>query len=493
MKDRIRDGGVVVENEVLVKPALLGYLKQHSLIYFIGRSITGMINLLSISILARLLTADGYGLFTLVLSGVFLANAALFQWLRIAIVRHLPAYREGIQNFISVVLSICISESIIIFLISMLFIWFFQHYNKIAIIFILILLTHGWFDLNLELVRANLKPIQYGTLLAGKTILSLLLSVLFVWLGWGTYGALVGQLIGLLIIGGIAYRSLWRGIKPKFQYQLARKFVVYGFPISLSLLFSSLLNYLDRFLIAFFMGQRSAGIYAAIYDLTSAILFFIMQIPVLAGFPLAVHAYQKEDRLSCQQILRETYLISLRYSLPLAGILLGLSYPLVLLALGADFAQAHSLLRWLCPALIVYGLLEHYYNRSFWITGATWQLVSVMGVSAGINIILNIIFIPIYGLAGAAVATLAAYIMATAMSAMLARHTFPLPSLLPDLPHLLIAFGVLEVILFLTSSWRGVALTMARAALGIGVYWISIMILSGLHRGRSKSTSREAV
>lgn len=467
----------------------IGYVRAHSFLYLVGRGAAAIVNLLSVTIFARLVGADGYGLYTLVMSGVAIANTAVFQWLRIATVRYFPFYCEEQKEFISIVVNLFVINFVLFSLIYISFLFVNQLFNFYTLIFLAILLLQAWFDLCLELSRVRLRPGYYSMLLISKSLLSLLTGIILISLGWGCHGILVGQFLGLLISGGLTSTQQIYRAKLILRSDVIRQMARYGIPISFALSLSAVVSYTDRFLIAMFVDQRSAGTYAAIYDLVSSHLLFAMQIPTLAGFPLAVQAYQRGDFLSCQQVLNEAYLTTLRYSVPLMVAIAWFSHSFVSLTLGGGFAQAHVLAKWVCLSMMIYGLTEYYYNRSFWLVGDSRYLLGVMGTAAVVNGLLNLIFIPYYGMVGAAGATVAAYVSSAVISAIFSMRVFPLPSLVPRLYNLAIASLLMVFVLAITNSWEGIGWTVLRIALGVGVYWM--WLLSRGQTGRRKREVRK--
>jgi len=460
-------------------------LRRHTLWYFTGRASAGIINFLSISLFAHLLLPAGYGLYTLIMSSVAIANSLFFQWLRIALIRYVPGSCEKRNSILSTIISIYILENLLIFSMSTL-IYLFTLKVEIFL-FSIILALQGWFENTLELARAELKPTIYNAMLFGKSILSFCIGLLLIKYGLGAIGALLGQVAGLLIMSAIAYTYQWRGLYLFVDRSLVYQFITYGLAISLSLLMSSLVAYLDRFLIAVFAGRFSAGTYAAIYDIASSIMLLVMQVPILSGFPMAVEAYHQSRYELCRQILRETYLVSFRLCIPIAIVLTMLSSFLTDFLLGEQYRYAHSILWWLCPGLVIYGLTEYYYNRSLWLNGNPWYLSGVMGFACVVNTILNIILIPLYGMHGAAFATLAAYLCSAAISRILARRTFPLLPLTPDIWGPILSACAMGGVFIITGSWHGLLPSILRIALGIGVYYATLHLLGKWLRERESS------
>src|SRR4051812_24188585 len=63
-------------------------------IYLLARGGARLITFLAIPLFTRLLTPADYGRYALLTALVNLLNALIFQWLRLALVRYLPIYRD---------------------------------------------------------------------------------------------------------------------------------------------------------------------------------------------------------------------------------------------------------------------------------------------------------------------------------------------------------------------------------------------------------------
>ncbi len=72
-------------------------LLRHSALYLLARGFPGLLSLLAIAVYTRMLAPDDYGRYALVVAGVGLGNKLVFEWLRLALLRFLPAYLERSQ------------------------------------------------------------------------------------------------------------------------------------------------------------------------------------------------------------------------------------------------------------------------------------------------------------------------------------------------------------------------------------------------------------
>jgi O-antigen/teichoic acid export membrane protein len=69
------------------------HILSHVGYYLLARGLPGILAFLAIPLFSRLLEPAEYGRYALAVAAVTLINALLFQWLRLSLVRYLPAYQ----------------------------------------------------------------------------------------------------------------------------------------------------------------------------------------------------------------------------------------------------------------------------------------------------------------------------------------------------------------------------------------------------------------
>src|SRR5690606_33652902 len=80
-------------------------LLRHSALYLLARGVPGLVNFFAIAIYTRMLSPEEYGRYALVVAGVGLFNVIFFQWLRLSLLRFLPAYLSDPKDLLSSVLA----------------------------------------------------------------------------------------------------------------------------------------------------------------------------------------------------------------------------------------------------------------------------------------------------------------------------------------------------------------------------------------------------
>lgn len=427
-------------------------LLRHSVLYLLARGLPGIVNFLAISVYSRLLTPDEYGRYALVIAWVGLLNVVFFQWLRLSLLRFLPTHLENPEPLLSTVLagfSVLALLSGALGLLLAIF-WPDPEWRGLILFSVLLLWVQAWFELNLELVRSRLQPVRYGLMSGVKAVSALALGTLAVHWGMGAYGPLFGLLVGMLL-AGLSWGWLeWKGTKFVVSGPLLREFLYYGLPLSTTAILGFVVSASDRFLISAFLDEGSVGTYAVGYDLAQQTLTVIFMTINLAATPLAIKALEKKGVEAARHQFTENGRLFLYVTLPTAVALVVLKEPLFHTIVGVKYQEmALEVFPWIVIAAFLQGLKSYYVDSVFYLTKRTMLQVWTVVPSAVLNIILNLLLIPHYGIVGSAYATLICYALGLTLSLVLTKkvmfYKFPLSDLAKS--------SVATVVMVLTMLW----------------------------------------
>ncbi len=455
-------------------------LLRHSLLYLLARGVSGILNFLAILIYTRLLSPYDYGRYALVLAGVGLFNAVSFQWLRLSLVRFLPTYMEDPRMLLSTVFTaFVITASLTGGLGLMLtLLWPDPTWQGLIFLAVPLLWTQAWFELNLELTRSRLQPVRYGVMSGIKAITALALGIALVLWGFRAYGPLVGLLAAMLLVGLPQARREWMGIGLSLDRELLRELLGYGLPLTATFALGFVVQTSDRFLITYFLGVDAAGLYSASYDLVQQSMGLFMASIGLASFPLIVRDYEQNHLETTQKTIHESGRWLLIIGAPAATGIAILSPNIANTMVGAAFSDiAAMVMPIVAAAVFVQGLLEFYYNRGFWLSRRTRSVLWVMFLAGSTNLLLNLLWIPIWGLIGAAFATFVAYSLASMSSSYLSRKFFPIPTLPADALKVLSSSLAMAVVLWPMRSWIGYGALLVQVLSGAATYGVLILTL----------------
>jgi len=206
---------------------------------------------------------------------------------------------------------------------------------------------------------------------------------------------------------------------------LLRSIMTFSLPlIPYSLMASFSGNQLDAFFITHYLSVAALGVYSLAYALSG----ILMQLPTHVGslllqFFITVHVHGETDRVS--HFLRDLLPpLTLLWSTGCA-LFAATNWYLLPLIFGPQFQEARTVLWPLMAAAALRGPWLMGFSPAFNFKSATY--VATLGglISALINVVLNFLLIPTFGLIGCAWATTAAYGAATLTGACLTYALLP--------------------------------------------------------------------
>lgn len=230
-------------------------------------------------------------------------------------------------------------------------------------------------------------------------------------------GAGVLDIAWLMVAAGVlsllifppALVRLFRGspqrgrLMPDFSFSIDQLRRTPGF---FAIHFFSVLDYqTDAFLISLMLTEADLGYYSAALTITLSISLMTFAVRAAIYPVMSRYARGQPDKLGLLHTKANQYLIAL--SLPLAAAVCLLARPIILLIYGEAFAPAVPVLQVSVWAAVF--LLVNVPNaRLLLIDNRQSAAAGLTGVSMTVNVIANLILIPILGILGAAVARVVA-------------------------------------------------------------------------------------
>ena len=284
-----------------------------------------------------------------------------------------------------------------------------------------------WAQMNYEQMTAVFRVEERSVAFVIASLVNILITIgatiLFVvGLRWGATGLVVGNFTGTLCVyvALLAYRREQLGLQ--FDRQLYKAMEKFGLPLVPSGLFLWVSNFIDRFLLVKLSSTAEVGLYSIGVRLSSAItLLFVAFRTAWPAF-----AYSIED----DREARRTYGYVLTYLLLIAcwvSLALGLLAPWLVQLLTTP--KFYGAARVVAPLAFASSIYAGYVVIAIGIgrarrTQFNWV---VTGAGAVVNVVLNLILIPPYGMMGAAYATIAAYAVMFVGMTWRAQHIYRVP------------------------------------------------------------------
>lgn len=410
-------------------------LIRHVAVYLFARGLPGVVNFLALAVYTRLLTHEEFGRYSLVIAGVGLVHVVVFQWLLLVCGRFLPAHIDQPQTVLRPVLAVFLFLSTIFALAAcvVVSVWAAPEWRSIIPVAIVLTITQAWHELNLRLATARLDPARYGVLSTIKAVLALLLGAVLAWVYQSANAPLIGLIFGAVMAWLFAGRSAWTGIRPQLPTsEQLKEFGSYGFPLAITFSLVWITSSSDRLMIAWFLGEAQTGIYAVGYDMAQQSLGLLLTIVNTAATPLAIKTLEKDGVEAAGRQMRQNGELMFALAFSGAAGLIAIGPVMIGLFVGEEFREgASSIFGWVALTAAVIGIKSFHFDIAFHLTRKSKWLLITSGLAAAANLGLNLVFVPHFGIAGAAWSALLAYSIAAVSSAVIGFKVFPMPTVLP--------------------------------------------------------------
>ncbi len=284
-----------------------------------------------------------------------------------------------------------------------------------------------WATVNYEQLTALFRVEERSVAFVSASLANVFLTIgltllLVIALEQGPLGVIVGNFSGTLIVylALLGYRREQLGLQ--FDRGLLREMNRFGLPLVPTALFLWMTNFSDRFFLVWLDSVAEAGLYSVGVRIASAMVL------LLTAFRMAWPAFAYSIRDEGEA--RRTYAFVLTYLTVLTAwvaLALTLLSPWLVDLLAADrFAEssrvvgplAFSTVAYAAYVVIAIGVGRARRTQFNWV---------VTGVAALVNVALNLLLIPTYGMMGAAIATVAAYSTMAVAMAWWSQRIYPVP------------------------------------------------------------------
>ena len=439
-------------------------------------------------LITKTLGAYEYGIWAQVqvTIGLFIAFTGL--GLLAAMARFLPVKtdRAEIQEefysvFSLVFLAALVAAAILIAAAGPIAAAFFDGATAVVRITGLIVLVWSLDNVFLALFRAFRQMKRYALFTVATTYAQVGLIAYLVLNGHG----IVSIVLAMLAIKAVIFIVLFCLVKSQIgigrpQFSRIRDYLSFGLPTIPTGMSAWVIASSDRYVIGYFLGAASVGIYSAGYGLGKLML---MPVGVL-GFvlPPALSRLYDEDRT--EEV--RTYLsYSLKYSLALAiPFVFGaavLAEPVLGVFSTAGIAEAGYLV---VPLVALSALLLAAYSpiaqilvlvKKTRISAAIWIICAL------VNLGLNIVLVPRWGILGAAFTTLLAYGLALGVTSYYCFKEFRFPIDWRFIAKSLVSSVVMSVAIWATAP-EGLSATLRTVVTGVAIYGAGLLLLKGFSK-----------
>ncbi|MCZ6702621.1 MAG: oligosaccharide flippase family protein [Ignavibacteria bacterium] len=273
--------------------------------------------------------------------------------------------------------------------------------------------------------RADEDSVKYTTYSVIKLFLLITAAFYFLVISeMGMIGILYSYIISDILILVIMFLTQLGKFKVNFYPEVIRVALGFGLPLVFGSIAMMILNLSDRYLIKIFMYDEMVGLYDLGYRFAGVLNMFIIMPVSLTLVPYAYKIYKREND-------KEFYSKLLSYlTMILVWIGLGLSLfseeIIRIFVLNPSFWPAYKLVPIIVLAYVFFGM-RIVSSLGMYLTKKTKFVALTTIIAASINIVLNIIFIPIYGITAAAFTTLISFLILYFLSQYYSNKYYDIP------------------------------------------------------------------
>jgi len=423
-----------------VSPSVFSQVKRlarHSSIYGVGNILTRLIGFLLLPIYTNYLPPTAFGVAALIFTFLAIMNVFYSYGMDVAFLRYYvpednPVRRKEIFGlaFISLLISSALFSLAIFGASSRISYMIFGHqeYTELIQLASAILILDCLTILPFLYLRANERSVIYISFKFFNVMVSLTANILFIvkW-GWGVRGIFWANTLAsgltLLALSPIILQNLrWR-----FQPALYRELLKFGLPYVPSGLAVILMDLIDRFILQRLTNLEVVGIYSAGYKLGMFMALFVAAFrfawhPFFLSVAKESHAKQVFARVLTYFVLACSF-VFLALSFLIEDIVRLRFFGLTLF--GEAYWQSTVIVPVILLSYLVYGVYVNFVV-GIYLEKKTGYLPFITGAGALTNIGLNLVFIPLWGMMGAAWATLAAYVIMAIANYRLSQRYYPI-------------------------------------------------------------------
>jgi len=241
-----------------------------------------------------------------------------------------------------------------------------------------------------------------------QTIGEAILTAYLVLSGFGLFGAIVSLLIVRAFASILGF--LWITSETKIStpsFSVVKDYLPFSLPILPTAICYWLINLGDRYVIGYFMDAAAVGIYSASYGLGGLLTFFYYPLSAVL-LPAITHSYEDNKILEVKTTLKYSLKFYLMFAIPSFFGLSVLSKSILTTLTTSEFVEGYMIVSIIALATVLFNCSSINTNVLN-LFKETKKVGIIYGASASINVIMNIILVPLIGIVGAAIATLVTF------------------------------------------------------------------------------------
>lgn len=394
------------------KSNLRGFFRNRDRNYVMVAQLLGaVIALISGKLIALYVAPEDFGTYGIQFAAFTLFTTSLVspavQYLKANTSTLLP--KIGLRPFLRLL------SGVVLFSYALMAVFFYMYFGSVNVLLYTLLLLFIIFNA-VSLVLTDFLNIQnqlvsFSNLNLIRGVASLLFVAIFFWFG-SPYLSHSNALWAMQVVGAVVGLAFFYKTYHRFKGTITiqfktffKKYMRFAWPLAFSALWIWISNYFDRYAIEYFMDAEQVGIYSASYGVGSKFFLVLSPVFTIMATPLVFAPIPKDAKRTT--LKRYGFYYSL-IAIPVLVAIYFLGDFIGEILLSSEYSSGFFLIFWIAVAfylITLAQLLELY----FYSEKRTKIILLSNIVSALINVGLNVLLIPDFGIIGAGIATCAGF------------------------------------------------------------------------------------
>jgi len=420
------------------KQRLLAGVSNYSLASILGIAAS----LISFPVLTRLLSVSDYGLMNLVSVSIVLLVAIGKGGLQTSAIRFYAEIESGktqwtMSNYYATLIYGMVAVSLTVMVSwatgSLIYGWYFSNLSFACLLALTAVLipVRVMESALLNILKAGEKSFVHSVYtIARKYGLLVIIVAALVWIAATAHtfylATIVGESIALLALAWYTLKPLpkLRDTSGALLWQMA----AFGIPMIGYEIAGNILNLSDRYVIEWKLGHEQVGIYSASYNLVDYLSSAIVNPFVGAFMPVCLSLWANGEKIAVQEFLGQSLRYYLLIAIPVIAGIAAVGSELIHVMASEKYLVGAEIIPYVTMGMFIHGATV-FFGAGLYINkqGITMSLIVLL--AAVINLLLNLLWVPRYGIMGAAFATMAASFIIVVLSSWYGRQvlrvTFP--------------------------------------------------------------------
>lgn len=386
-----------------------GKLAKNTVIFLIGNFGSKIISFIIVPFYTYVLTTSEYGTVDLFTTSINILIPFVIVGLNEAVLRFLTAKEMDEQSVASNCAMVLLGTLFVLWLLYPMY----KHANIFqgrCFQFVLLLSIMAFNQIFLQYLRGTGRTVAFalnGLIITVVTVTAncILLLVFHMGVDGYLYSLIAAQSAGAIEI--IIASKLWSALGIKnIDFGKLKAMLIYCIPLIPNSLMWWVMNASDKYMITYYVGTSGNGIYSVAHKIPTIIQMFY-SVFMQAWQISAIEEGQSKDRGS---FYKNIYAYLSAFLMISGAAIIIIAKPLYTGVMNTDYKIA-----WKCvPLLIianVFSCLSGFFGTTYVVNKESKKAFSTTLIGAISNLVLNCVFISMYGIQGAAIGTCLSYII----------------------------------------------------------------------------------